>query len=211
MAKSFQSIAVGVVSLVIAGAKFFGCLQLIDIGNAESCSVGAEDTLMRYILMAEPLRMAAVWTSFGLLSCGYARGGKDELHALEAVRLDAADGKIDGIIDETTAEDMVKAWHDDDDENDPELDEVDDVAMYAANERARQKLGVQARSAAHDVMHGESVRWWGAKGILACHVSYAARSRLRPLSISAHAASIRPLPAYSSGAAWTCASLLYGV
>jgi hypothetical protein len=126
-------------------------LQSIDAANqsvagTEACSVGTEEVSFRYELCLEPLRIAAVWTAFGLLSFGYARGGKEELHALEAVRIDAADGTLDGKLDEKAAETMMKAGHDDDESNDPELDEVDEQAIHAANERARQELGVQVIS-----------------------------------------------------------------
>lgn len=48
--------------------------------------------------------MATTWVAFVLLVNGYATGGREKLHALERVRVDAADGKLDGRLDYEAAE-----------------------------------------------------------------------------------------------------------
>ena len=44
----------------------------------------------------EPIRIGFVYIAFLMLVCGYAFGGKEEVLALEHVRIDAADGSLDG-------------------------------------------------------------------------------------------------------------------
>ena len=60
-----------------------------------------------------------MYASYWLLR-GYARGGKEHLHALGRVRLDAADGEIDGHFDEESAEKLHARRVDDVKDNDPE-------------------------------------------------------------------------------------------
>lgn len=69
---------------------------------------------------------------------GYARGGKDHLRALERVRLDAADGVLDGATDVSRAQARQRALVDDTDANDPEP--VPEALMWAAAERERADL-----------------------------------------------------------------------
>jgi len=67
----------------------------------DKCATGAPgtDADFYYLCMVEPVRLLVVWLAFALLGCGYAKGGKEEILALEQVRLDAADGTLDGVVD----------------------------------------------------------------------------------------------------------------
>ena len=53
-----------------------------------TCQVGAPgtDADFYYLCLAEPVRLLVVWLAFGLLACGCAKGGKEEILALEQAR-----------------------------------------------------------------------------------------------------------------------------
>ena len=82
-------------ALAYASLKMFEC-ALAD--NCEEAAPGTHTTFPYEIAM-EPVRLVFIWMAFALLSCGYARGGLEEMLALEQVRLDAADGSLDGNRD----------------------------------------------------------------------------------------------------------------
>ena len=69
----------------------------------DKCATGAPgtDADFYYLCMVEPVRLLVVWLAFTLLASGYAKGGKEEILALEQVRLDAADGQLDGVVAHT--------------------------------------------------------------------------------------------------------------
>ena len=54
------------------------------------------DPNFMYLCGMEPIRIGFVYIAFLMLVCGYAFGGKEEVLALEHVRIDAADGSLDG-------------------------------------------------------------------------------------------------------------------
>ena len=95
-------------ALEVGGAPQPEMLRSASFGRAaeysaplDKCATGAPgtDADFYYLCMVEPVRLIVVWLAFALLACGYAKGGKEEILALEQVRLDAADGTLDGIVD----------------------------------------------------------------------------------------------------------------
>ena len=77
------------------------CLQAIEAGDPQYCvthSAGSS-TVLPNVMVLEVVRIALCWTAWYLLSAGKAYGGEQELVALEEVRLDAADGELDGTHD----------------------------------------------------------------------------------------------------------------
>ena len=147
----------GVVPLVNAGVAMFFCLGHVDHGDPNDCSVGASSGILRYILMAEPLRILVVWSAFTLLACGYARGGPQQLVALEAVRIDLADGTLDGVFDQSKA----RALDDDDPHNDPDVVFSENAGKVGgALREMQQKLKAPVR-------HGRSMPYFFAYDVLA--------------------------------------------
>ena len=97
--KSFQFFSAGLIPAAGLGLSMTACLRSVLIDEPEGCldSQPSAAPLFPLIVALEILRVVLVWTAFGLLASGYAYGGEEEIHALEYVRLDAADGEIDGI------------------------------------------------------------------------------------------------------------------
>ena len=79
-----------------------------------------------------------VYAAYALLIGGYARGGKEHLLALERVRLDAADGTMDGLLDVESAYKLQARLVDDVKDNDPEP--VPEHLLWAAAEAERMQL-----------------------------------------------------------------------
>jgi hypothetical protein len=157
MVRANQALIVGVYGLISGGIKFYHCLNAVDISLNDAkvgSRTGALESIERacggyghapgYDLMTqltfsvEPFRLAAVYASYWLLLRGYARGGKEHLHALERVRLDAADGEIDGHFDEESAEKLHARRVDDVKDNDPEP--LSEDLMWRAAEAECQQL-----------------------------------------------------------------------
>ena len=132
--KGFQ-FASGVFSSVQAALKLYQCVD--HVGLCETAAPG-QGAGFPFEIACEPLRLVVVWAAFALLWCGHARGGREEIVALETVRIDAADGDLDGTRDidklraaESKGEAM-EASH-----------SIDDDEVHAANEEARKKFNVK--------------------------------------------------------------------
>lgn len=99
--KSFQFITDG---LLIASklAYIMGhCLVLEHEGASNAClerSPG-HDYEFAFKICLEPVRLLLIYSACALLFCGCAKGGREEISALENCRLDAADGSHDGAVD----------------------------------------------------------------------------------------------------------------
>ena len=156
-AKSFQGLTVGVYSLIVAGVRMYSCLQHLDQAAMDidqqaaaitACATDAPGNRLyeKATLLVEPLRAVCIWTAFGLLVCGYATGGEEKLRALERVRIDAADGRLDGELDVAAAEEKEEKEKDDDPTNDP-TDVISEKELEAATQKllAERKLQSEAR------------------------------------------------------------------
>jgi len=103
--KGFQFITA--LSLAVKGAlKFYYCLNqgAIDPTGGDQfdiarCSLVTPGGYSAYIYSLELLRCALLFTAAHLLASGKAYGGLGEIRALEQVRLDMADGSLDGDVD----------------------------------------------------------------------------------------------------------------
>ena len=129
--KAFQ-FASGVIAAVQAALKLYQCVNVV--GLCETAAPG-QTAWFPFEIACEPLRVIVVWAAFALLWCGHARGGREEIIALETVRIDAADGELDGSRDiaklraaERKGEEM-QASH-----------AIDDDEVHAASEAARKKF-----------------------------------------------------------------------
>ena len=99
--KSISFITSGVVPLCLLGLRSHGCLEAIEDGDAQRCvsaAVSSSDWFP-YYLGLELVRICLIWAAFVILAMGGAVGGMGELAALEHVRLDLADGNLDGQVD----------------------------------------------------------------------------------------------------------------
>jgi len=96
--KTVMFLTSGIVPLCYLGLRSHGCLEAIEDGDAQRCvtsAVSSADGFSLYLAF-ELLRIVLIWTAYGLLASGYAVGGYEEIAALEHVRLDVADGTLDG-------------------------------------------------------------------------------------------------------------------
>ncbi|KAL1507108.1 hypothetical protein AB1Y20_007964 [Prymnesium parvum] len=136
--KGFQAVS-ALISAASASSAMYHCTV---VSNGVTCPVEAPGNYHMFVYAAvmEPVRIVLVWVAFSLLWFGYAHGGKEEILALENVRQDMADGKLDGVRD-------LKALR----EQDTELDrhEAEASAEYeidAAVQRARKKFSTFRRT-----------------------------------------------------------------
>mmetsp|Transcript_26768 Transcript_26768/g.56197 ORF Transcript_26768/g.56197 Transcript_26768/m.56197 type:complete len:577 (+) Transcript_26768:186-1916(+) len=93
--KTVQFIACGIYPAIAQSVEHFVCLTYVHASQADKCAGMPEN--MRLQFAAEPVRYTVIWASYCLLLCGYAYGGPENATALEAVRVDLADGKLDGV------------------------------------------------------------------------------------------------------------------
>jgi hypothetical protein len=125
--KSYQALSVGLISMWLTGTKMYGCMEqldqlqaggqdVIDVDLICSGFAPASTPLARLTLALEPLRLLTAWAAFVLCVSGYARGGEEQLKALEEIRLDAADGTLDGKHDRAKAESRERHGDHSDDE-----------------------------------------------------------------------------------------------
>ena len=94
--KASQFVSGGLFSTSYASIKMYSCAMM------DSCDKGAAPgthATFPWEIAMEPVRLLFVWWAFGLLWCGHASGGLEEVMALEEVRIDAADGTLDGRKD----------------------------------------------------------------------------------------------------------------
>ena len=96
--KATQFLSSGIPAATLASAKLYMCAIKDYAGDCATGAPGTHSTFI-YEIVVEPIRIVILWLAFALLACGYARGGREELFALEAVRIDAADGQLDGVRD----------------------------------------------------------------------------------------------------------------
>lgn len=92
--KTVQFLACGVWPSITQTVEHFTCLDHVYDGVPNQC-VGMS-AYVKGEFMLEPLRYATIWYCFFLLYTGRAYGGLEQLEALEAVRVDLADGELDG-------------------------------------------------------------------------------------------------------------------
>lgn len=152
--KGFQFLSSGLIAMTFASAKMFRCaadmrhinqvLASAGDGNEpqwvhDACATGAPGTHKTFWIevMVEPVRILLIWTAFVLLKTGFARGGKNEIRALEKVRIDAADGSLDGTRDfkKLQKSSMSQASHD-----------IDDDELLEATEQAREEFGAEVKT-----------------------------------------------------------------
>lgn len=96
--KSFQCITAGLVPMARLGMKMHSCLAAIHLGVPEECIEASPASHPRFeVTMAlEVLRVLFVYAAFTMLLLGYGHGGVEEIQVLELLRIDAADGTLDG-------------------------------------------------------------------------------------------------------------------
>ena len=105
--KAYQFLTALVAATSVA-YTFYTCLgsEAYLSGTPASCDAmlpTASDSFTTTILLEVP-RVLTLLGATLLLRCGYTRGGNGELKALAHVRLDAADGLLDGHVDATALE-----------------------------------------------------------------------------------------------------------
>ena len=88
----------GIVPAVALGMGYHRCLLSSGAGCVDS-SPASSPTFPLYIASTVG-QLCLIWWCFGLLACKQAYGGKENIQALEYVRLDVADGKMDGAVTE---------------------------------------------------------------------------------------------------------------
>ena len=99
---------IGLFGLIQFASKMFYCLDGVNDfydgvnvnGTHDRCVVAAPGQRPQddYLIAMEPVRVGFVYLAWFLLWSGRAYGGKAELLALEHVRVDAADGSLDGQL-----------------------------------------------------------------------------------------------------------------
>jgi len=153
--KSFQFLSGGLIAMTFASVKMFSCasdMKSADYFSSENdpstplwkidaCAThapGSHDSFWIEIAM-EPVRIILIWVAFLLLRSGYAKGGKEELLALEQVRIDAADGSLDGARDVKKLRRKSNVTH-------QASNDIDDDEFLAATERARLEMGAQTKT-----------------------------------------------------------------
>ena len=97
--KATQFLTVGLYNIFKFAVIMYDCLDgVYDHEADDRCihSSPGHDPNFMYLCGMEPIRIGFVYIAFLMLVCGYAFGGKEEVLALEHVRIDAADGSLDG-------------------------------------------------------------------------------------------------------------------
>ena len=99
--KGFHFFSGGLLGAVYVCATFVGCVAAEHDGIAGYCLSHApgQGTLFQSNIWLEPVRMVLTYLAFYMLHFGYAYGGHEAMEALENLRLDAADGALDGTVD----------------------------------------------------------------------------------------------------------------
>ena len=101
--KTFQFLT-GVYTAITLSISFYGCLssKAYEAATApRACDgmISSADEDFPFIMGLEVVRVGLIAAAVWLLRSGYARGGPGELQALAEVRIDAADGSLDGFAD----------------------------------------------------------------------------------------------------------------
>lgn len=123
-------------SVILKNASF-GKAAVYETPELCASTAPGTDEAFYWLVFAEPVRLLVVWLAFGMLASGYATGGKEELLALEQVRLDAADGSLDDGVDHKKLK------------KDPSFVDdsfIPDAEIDAAVAAARKKLGAKTRT-----------------------------------------------------------------
>ncbi len=139
--KGFQFIS-AVLMAAKTGIKTFFCLQKMEAMLTPdldylgwSCSPVKPTPKSAYIYSLEILRVVLLTAAGYLLTHGYAYGGVLEVKALEEVRLDVADGSLDGVAERSKLRSNAGATG-------AYIKLVDDDDVYAATMYWRKKLRV---------------------------------------------------------------------
>ena len=136
--------------------KMFGCLEAVGLEENfadldRHCSPVKASWYSGYLYSLEILRIALLHHAAHLLASNHAYGGSNEIKALEDVRIDIADGSLDGFADRASVKMMVeektrgRASQDDDPDATHAKELIDDEAIARATAAARAKYGAEPR------------------------------------------------------------------
>lgn len=106
--KAYQFFSAGVYSAVALSVVLYECV-LSEVADAAALAAAgihpcaplmpSVATSFPFVIAMEALRIGLIGAAVQLLRGGHTRGGASELRAIEEVRLDAADGALDGFAD----------------------------------------------------------------------------------------------------------------
>lgn len=87
--KTFMFFTAGIAPAAYLGYMTHGCLAAIEAGRPQVCIEEAPSSseYFQLSLFSEIVRLGFIWFAFGLLACGHAVGGDEEIAALEEQRL----------------------------------------------------------------------------------------------------------------------------
>ena len=143
--KATQFLSVGIYTMGKLSVLLYDCLEGVLRNEAvEACQQNAPGQYAGYdyYIVMELVRVVFLYLAFFYLARGYAFGGKEELLALEHVRVDAADGSLDGTQDRSALKENLHLHADQDIDDDEYL-----VAIKSARELydAKPKYGGSIR------------------------------------------------------------------
>ena len=143
--KGAQFFSAGLIPAAKVGmGLFFSCYHHVHSQGLEGlelpelCVVPAPGLHARHLLVLEPVRLILVYAAALLLRAG-AYGGVEEIKALESVRIDAADGELDGVVERKVLMQKKHSHHTDDVEASSR--EITTESKHAALQLAREDFG----------------------------------------------------------------------